>query len=501
MIRDYGLWDSFLRNRVVRGDAVAFAFEEGAITHKGLVEDGLRYAAHLTRIGIVSGDRIAILCNGRPEMFLLLAAVARIGAILVPINWRQSVGEIGQILADCAPTLVLCEDEFRHLLPADDRRVASFDSLPASLADSSDPAGNDALPDEGRAVADAPVLILYTAALDGQARGAVLSQSNLIASAVQMQAAFGLGTGDCFLGALPFFHLMALALALAVNFAGGRTVVRSRYEANEAARLVESERISFIGTFPPMLDGLLDAAAAEGRNLASLRICTGLEKPETIQRFETLCPTAAFWSIYGQTEVSGNVTYGRYRDCPGSAGQTAILSHVAVVDEDDRPLPHGEAGEIVVQGPGVFQGYWRREGENAVIGRNAWHHTGDLGRFDEQGHLWYVGRAPHKELIKSGGENVYPGEVERVLRTHPALSRVVVLGVPDPEWGEAIVAVCELAGASTPNPDDLRSLVGDRLARYKRPKHFKFVGQLPEKDGQVDRLEVKARYGSEIGGD
>ena len=148
--------------------------------------------------------------------------------------------------------------------------------------------------------------------------------------------------------------------------------------------------------------------------------------------------------MFGQSETSGFVTMGRFRDRPGAAGRPTFLATVAVLDDADKPVAPGEVGEIAVRGPTVFKGYWRCDADNAFTFRNDWHHTGDQGTFDADGYLWYKGRSPAKELIKPGGENVYPAEVEREIAAHPAIAEVVVIGVPDAQWGEAIKAVCTL---------------------------------------------------------
>jgi acyl-CoA synthetase (AMP-forming)/AMP-acid ligase II len=167
-----------------------------------------------------------------------------------------------------------------------------------------------------------------------------------------------------------------------------------------------------------------------------------------------------------------------------------------VVDELDRPLPTGATGEIVVRGPMVFQGYWRCEADNAFTLRNGWHHTGDMGRIDAEGYLWYSGRSPAKELIKPGGENVYPAEVERAILEHPALAQVVVIGVPDVQWGEAVKAVCVLKAGHTLSAEELIEFVGARIARYKKPKHVVYVAALPCTAADlVDRAAVKAGHG------
>ena len=173
------------------------------------------------------------------------------------------------------------------------------------------------------------------------------------------------------------------------------------------------------------------------------------------------------------------------------------LADVRVVDENDQELPPGKVGEIVAKGPMVFKGYWNRAGLNEKKFRGSWYHTGDMGRFDEQGSLWYVGRKAEKDLIKSGGENVYPVEVEETILQHPAVAKAVVFGLPDPKWGETIKAVCQLKEGQSLEAQDLIDFVAQRIARYKKPHHVVFVEALPLlNDGSADRTKVKVQYGS-----
>jgi long-chain acyl-CoA synthetase len=188
---------------------------------------------------------------------------------------------------------------------------------------------------------------------------------------------------------------------------------------------------------------------------------------------------------------------GRYNDRPGSAGRPIPLGLVELVDDADEPVPSGEEGEITLKGPMVFKGYWNLDEDNAHTFRNGRHHTGDLGRFDADGFLWYAGRKPEKELIKPGGENVYPAEVEKVILEHPAVEQTVVFGVPDPKWKEGIKAVCMLKSGQQLTDKELIAFVGNRIARYKKPQYVQFVETMPHKDGAIDRDAVKARYGGE----
>ncbi len=207
-----------------------------------------------------------------------------------------------------------------------------------------------------------------------------------------------------------------------------------------------------------------------------------------------------FYVLYGQTETSALATLGRYNDRPGSAGRTIQLADVKLVDENDRPVAAGEVGEIAVKGPTVFSGYWNLPQDTDYAFRGGWHHTGDMGRFDAEGFLFYAGRKPEKELIKPGGENVYPAEVERAILEHPAVEMTVVFGVPDPKWKEGIKAVCRLKPGQRLTAKELAQFVGERIASYKKPQYVEFVETLPLlANGQPDRAKVKEKHGGAPG--
>jgi acyl-CoA synthetase (AMP-forming)/AMP-acid ligase II len=188
----------------------------------------------------------------------------------------------------------------------------------------------------------------------------------------------------------------------------------------------------------------------------------------------------------------------RYSDGPGSAGRTIQLADVRLVDGNDNPVTVGEIGEITVKGPMVFKGYWHLPEDTARAFQGGWHHTGDLGRFDTDGFLWYEGRKAEKELIKPGGENVYPAEVENAILEHPGIETTVVFGVPDPKWKEGIKAVCQLKTGQSLEAQELIKFVGTRIASFKKPQYVEFVAELPQlKDGSPDRAKVKKLYGGE----
>jgi len=502
-LKDFTLFHVIRRNAEVFGERTAVVFEGARITHAQYLARVEALAAGLAARGIRRGERIAVVAQNRLEYLDLYGAAARLGAIVVPVNWRLSADEMAHAITDTTPTAVFADSEYQPAVAAARERCASvgqcygFDGVQQGFqpyAELPDPAGRapevDVAGDDG-------FVIIHTAAVGGLPRGAEITHAGLIASNLQSMHHWQLGPDDVNLGMLPLFHVSGLGLHLAVQQAGGSTVLSVRFDAAAAARQIAEHRVTVFAEFAPMLGSVLDQAQAGGADLSSLRAVTGLDTPQTIARFEADCPNARFWVGFGQSELSGFATLAPFRDRPGSAGRPALLTQVAVFDDLDRPLPPGQTGEIVARGPIVFKGYWGRDDDNAQTFRGGWHHTGDMGRFDDDGYLWYAGRSPAKELIKPGGENVYPAEVEKVILEHPAIGEVVVIGVRDAQWGEAIKAVCACkAGAVAPAAAELIEFVGARIARYKKPKHVVFVDALPRTAaGVVDRQRVKQDHG------
>jgi long-chain acyl-CoA synthetase len=277
--------------------------------------------------------------------------------------------------------------------------------------------------------------------------------------------------------------------------AGGKNVVMPRFDPDRALRHIQDDRVTIFIEFPPMLETLFERNQELGCELNSLRIVGGLDQPETMKTFEELTG-GTFWIAYGQSEVSGLITYAPYFEKKGSAGLPGFMAEVKIADEYGNFLEPGKNGEIVVRGPMVFNGYWNLENDTAHTFRDGWHHTGDQGYFDPEGYLWYSGRMPEKELIKPGGENVYPAEVEKAILEHPHIQEVCVIGVSDSQWGEAIKAVCVLKQGENLGEAELIEFVTSKIARYKKPKYLDFVTQLPKtNEGLIDRKKVKTTFG------
>ncbi len=497
-MRSFTVYDMFERNARIFRDAAALVTAAGErITFGRLLERVDVLAAGMAAQGIVKDDRIAVLALNHHRFFDLFGAAAALGVNVVPVNWRLSQEEIGYILSDASPKMLFVDAahaEMAKTLAWDTLRLFTFDAGDAGL-----PAMED-LYGKGPTV---PVLLedddafctIYTAAVEGKPRGAVLSHGNVIAANTQIAAAFQLTPTDAYLNMLPLFHITGLNLALSTLHVGGKNVVVEKFDEKQTLERIASEKISLLGSFPPILSRLVSELDAGDDDVSSLRHVLGLDGPDNIRPFQEKTG-ATFWILYGQTETSGLVTFSPALERPGAAGRQGLLSKVKLVDEAENEVEAGGTGEIVVQGPLVFKGYWNQEDLNRRTFRNGWHHTGDLGRLDEDGYLWFAGRKPEKELIKPGGENVYPAEVEEVVLRHPDVAEVSVIGVPDPQFGEGIKAICVLKPGAALAAADLMEFVASRIARYKKPRYVEFVVELPKKpDGAVDRAQVKTLYG------
>lgn len=501
-LREFTLADLIDHNRRFHGSHLAFVADGERITHLEYASRVRNLAAGLLGLGLTVGDRVAVLARNCLAYVDLYGAAALLGLIVVPINWRLSAEEIAYVITDSTPRVIVVGVDFVSLMDGIRQQLASIEHyFVIGTATTGFGAFGNAYR-QGVSVrraeipADSALMILYTAAVDGQPRGAVLSHTGLLTASQQQTIRWELKPQDVNLGALPLFHVAGVGLLLALQQAGGATIVLRAFDPSAVTGVIVAEKVTVCATFPPMLGSILDSASDNGSDLSSLRHITGVDSPETITRFESFCPSARFWVTYGQSELSGPITLSPFRERPGSAGRPGPVANVEIVDDLDQPLPVGEVGEIVVRGPMVFRGYWGRDRDNEFTFRNGWHHTGDLGRFDRDGYLWYEGQSPAKELIKSGGENVYPAEVERALLAHPAVSEAVVFGVPDTLWGEVIKAVCVLRSGMAATAAELIEFSGERIARFKRPRWVVFAPMLPHNaEGMPDRRRIKEEFG------
>jgi long-chain acyl-CoA synthetase len=502
-LHDYTFYDLVNRNAVSFGVRPAWyeVDDQRQITFAEFKRQVDLLACGLQKAGIKKGDCIGVLGKNSLEYFLLYGAAAALGAVILPINWRLSAEEAVFNLNDGAPGFLFVDPEFQEMIDAHKAKLSSvkafynlkppggqFQDFEALLDNSGQFEAADVSDGDG-------AVIIHTAAVAGRPRGAMLRQGNIISANTHINLLMNLAPADVHLNILPLFHVGGLFMATGAFHAGVLNVNMSKFDAAQAVKLIEEKKVSVMFDFSPILGSVLEAAEKTGADIKTLHHVLGLESPDVIEKYQDRIG-GTFYCMYGQTETSAIATMGRYSDRPGSAGRTIPLGDVRLVDDDDNPVPAGEVGEIAVKGPMVFKEYINLPEDTAHALRGGWQHTGDLGRFDQDGYLWYEGRKAEKELIKPGGENVYPAEVEKVILEHPDVDKTVVFGVPDPKWKEGIKAVCQLKADCRLEPRELVKFVGARIASFKKPQYVEFVNEIPLlKDGAPDRAKVKELYG------
>jgi long-chain acyl-CoA synthetase len=487
-------FDIYEKNALLGPDHCAIHWNNEDISYSALFLQTGRLAKGLFDLNLEPGSRIAILSTNHPFFFHLFGAAAALNLCLVLINRRLSPEEVAHIIDDTAPCVIFSDAEMADQAKA---LASTHSCLDHCFTIDKDVSHLYQSPPLTRAVEfhpHDPFVIIHTAAVQGKPRGAVLSQENIILSNLQLIHTFGLNKTKTYLNILPLFHIMGVNFGLAALMAGGKNVIIERFNPQHALNLIQEQKVTLLGSFPPILTTLLDVIETGNFDLSSLEIVAGLEMPDTVKKWEAKTGST-FWTMYGQTETSGLISFSEYFRQPGSAGEISLLAFVQIVDSLDTFLPLNTMGEIVLKGPLVFQGYWNAPNLNEHTFREGWHHTGDLGMIDSDGFLFFKGRKAERELIKPGGENVFPAEVEKAILQHEAVENVCVFGVPDPKFGEGIKAVIALHPGKKLTKEDLIAFTGSLIAGYKKPRYIEFIDQLPRtKDGSIDRIKIKTDF-------
>lgn len=500
-LQSLNIFDIYEMNSGKYGSLPALNYNLIDSSYEELFEKTARLATGLKNLNLKPGSRVAVVCKNHPVFFHLFGACAGLNLILVLINRRLSSEEIKYIVEDTTPDLIIADSEFKDLAKKLTDEISYLKNYFIVGDNSSiDPEDNDisrlysstALDSRVPCEMDDPCIIIHTAAVQGKPRGAVLSHGNVIYSNQQVISEFKLDKSQTYLNILPLFHIMGVNLGLATVQAGGKNVILEKFDSKKTLELIQNQKVNLFGSFPPILTNLMKASQEDTYDFTSLRIVAGIEMPDTVTEWESLT-NSKFWTMYGQTETSGLITFSEYFNKPGSAGEVSTLANIKIIDDLDKFLPPGQTGEIVVRGPLVFQGYWQADDLNEHTFRENWHHTGDLGMLDSDGFLFFKGRKAEKELIKPGGENVFPAEVEKVILEHSAVKEVCVFGVPDSKFGEGIKAVCSLYESQELTKQELIDFTGTKIAGYKKPRYVEFIKELPKtEDGSIDREKIKA---------
>jgi len=453
--------------------------------------------------GVSAGDRVMWFGQNSFRVLELMVAAGRLGAMVCPVNWRQSVSELTFVIDDLAPALIVADPtEMADAV----QQVRAFDPIGSWLMVDDGAEGYEAAVSAARPSADLeiepsdaqPMLVMYTAAHDGRPNGALMTHRGLIAAAVlhgTMNGAFE--RRPVFLAASPLYHIATLMGCLSTFVLGGTNAYLPRVDAKEMRELIDREGCTWAYITGPTIGQLAEAAETADSSLSTLSTFKAYIAADP--RWAQLgTPSAAPWSLhpgsFGQTEMTGMITYTALGvGAAGAAGRTSPWCLTRLVDADGNEVAPGETGEITARGVTAGAGYWNRPELNAARCRDGWWHTNDLGRREADGSLSFVG--PKTRMIKSGKENIYPVEVERCLREHPSIDDAAVIGVPDEVWEQSVTAIVVVRDGAQLSADEVIAHCRNSIASYKKPKAVHFAEALPKVNGQLDRDALDEAYG------
>jgi fatty-acyl-CoA synthase len=492
--------------------AVIDAATGSAFSYDQLNERATRLANFLReRAGVRSGDRIAVLAMNRTEMLEAFFAAAKLTAILVPLNYRLALPELQYILEDSEPEVLLYESDFaavatrlrNHLkinysISFDGSDAADIDYDRALVESNADPVEVAAFD------AEMPALIIYTSGTTGRPKGALLSHRMLTWNSINTNMAWDLVSTDITTAHAPMFHTGGLnVLTLPLLHIGGTVVMMRSFDATCALEAIETHRCTVFFGVPTMFQMMMQSQRFEGADLSSIRFFVSGGAPCPIPLIEAYQRRGiSFLQGFGLTEVGPNCFRLGAEDAfrkAGSIGFPNFHTEARIVTESGRDVERGEVGELILRGLHVCSGYWQNSQASSAALAGGWFHTGDLARQDEDGYYYIAGRA--KDMIISGGENIYPAEVEAVLHTHPAIASASLIGLTDSKWGETPVAVVITRPSLSVTAEELIEYCSGRLARYKIPRQVFFVTEFPlSGSGKIAKRILKEEIEKKIDG-
>ncbi len=449
-------------------------------------------AAGLHRAGIKSGDRVALLARNSAAFVQVVFATARLGAVLVPLNIRLTQAEIDWQLQDCEPAGIIADTPAvlsSSRAGRDGNPVLSLDEL--TTAENTGSTGFEPQIDT-----DTPRSILYTSGTTGRPKGTVLTHGNFFWSAFGSLLQLGHQIDDRWLACLPLFHIGGLSILTRCVINGTTSVIHESFEAERANQAIDSEDVTMISVVPTMLQRMLDAREDQPfpASLRCVLLGGGPVSSALTERCQRLGVPAS--QTYGLTETTSQITTLKLAEAqlkPGSAGRPLMPAKLRIERDNGSVCDPGEAGEIAVSGPMITSGYFGLDSETDRAIRGGWLHTGDAGYLDSDGYLFVIDR--RDDLIVTGGENVYPAEVEAILEAHPFVLEAGVFAREDPDWGQAVVAAVHLKDDASANEEELREYCRQSLAAFKVPKTIWLTTDLPRTgSGKLLRRDLRSRF-------
>lgn len=472
-----------------------------------------RFAGALRTLGVQPGDRVGILSLNSDWYLEYYMASYWAGAAVNPINIRWSAAEIAYSLDDCETHILLVDDTFAPLIPEIKKLSSALKTL-IHLGDGAAPQGMlsyEALVAEAAPVEDAMrsgndlAGVFYTGGTTGSPKGVMLSHGNLYTNSILGVAEGTVRRGSIGLHAAPMFHLADGAFMNGLFAAGCCHVMLPRFDPIGVLQAIATHGVTDMLLVPTMIQMLVDHPDIQQYDLNSLQQMLYGASPISeglLDRAMKAIPHAGFIQAYGMTELSPVATIlkpemhrekGRAKGWHRSAGRATVCTEVRIVDPEGNELPRGEVGEVVVRGPGVMLGYWNKPAETAAAIRNGWMHTGDGGRMDEDGYVFVVDRI--KDMIVTGGENVYSIEVESVIATHPAVAACAVIGTPHEQWGEQVHVFIVRKPGQALEAEELIDFCKTRIASYKCPREVSFVEAMPLSGaGKILKTTLRAPF-------
>ncbi len=505
-MRDGGIGSWPARRTRTAPDAVALLDRGRTTTYRELHDRCTRLAHGLRGAGVQRGDRVVYLGPNGTEFVETMVATARLGAVFVPMNTRLTPPETAYILGNCAPKLFIWSPPFQPILDAEEVAGLGLQTVGLSPRAGETPYGSlfvegEVAPIDEPITLDDLLMIQYTSGTSGRPKGVMLTHGNITWNVFNLMVDVDLGGDEIALVAAPMFHTAALSQqVMAVLLKGGTAILEQSWDADSALEKIGTHHVTHLFGVTTMYLSLLHSPKWADADLSSLRtlICGGSPVPETLLR-QYAERGITISQAYGLTETSPGATFLRAVDGLrklGSAGTPHFWSDVRLVDAEFRDTQVGQTGEVLVQGPNVTPGYWQNpKATRDAFLEDGWIRTGDLATRDSEGFFYIVDRL--KDMIISGGENVYPAEVEAAIYEHPGVAECAVVGVPDPKWGEVGRAVVVAKAGQTLTEDAILEVLGKNLARYKIPKSVVFVEHLPHNaSGKLLRREVKDTFGA-----
>jgi long-chain acyl-CoA synthetase len=486
-----------------RGDSVAIEHEGRTLTFGELDERSSRLAQSLRATGVRAGDRVAYLDRTAPEVIELLFAASKLGAVIVPMNWRLAVPELAAVIRDSQARVLIAgpgyADVAADLVGGRGQLVLVGEAYEAWLA------AHPALDPGDRGGAHDVIVQMYTSGTTGVPKGVLTTHRNL-AAAAETSPLWGFDAGTVSLTPLPMFHIGGIGWAFVGLWNGAATILVRDFDPARVLETLERRRVTNAVFVPTMLQMLTAVPGAAERDFSELRSIAYGASPITTTVLKAALRTfrCPLFGIYGLTETTGAITQldpgdhepdGPREHLLRSAGRPYPWVELRIVDPDSgREQGPREVGEVWLRAPNVAAGYFNRPAETArALTSDGWLRTGDGGYLDEEGYLYLTDRI--KDMIVSGGENVYPIEVEEVLSQHPGVREAAAIGVPHERWGEMVVALVVRRPGCAVDLDDLLAFARQRLAGYKLPRRVEFVDELPRTPtGKVLKRELRARY-------